>query len=56
LGAGGAASLLPEAAYRFCRDDPGADVVLSGTGDEAHLRENVRSLDAPPLPKPRARD
>lgn len=49
LGAGGASS-LPDAAYRFCRDEPGAHVVLSGTGDEAHLRENVRSLDAPPLP------
>jgi len=49
LGAGGASS-LPDAAYRFVRDEPGAHVILSGTGDEAHLRENVRSLDAPPLP------
>jgi L-galactose dehydrogenase len=49
LGAGGAES-LPDAAYRFVRDEPGAHVVLSGTGDEAHLRDNVRSLAAPPLP------
>jgi L-galactose dehydrogenase len=49
LGAGGASS-LPDAAYRFVRDEPGAHVILSGTGDEAHLRENVRSLEAPPLP------
>jgi aryl-alcohol dehydrogenase-like predicted oxidoreductase len=39
-----------EAAYRFARHEPGADVVLTGTGDLAHLDENVRSIQAPPLP------
>lgn len=46
---GGAVS-LPDAAYRFCRDEPGTDVILSGTGSLAHLRENLRSFDRPPLP------
>jgi aryl-alcohol dehydrogenase-like predicted oxidoreductase len=46
---GGAVS-LPDAAYRFCRDEPGADVILSGTGSLAHLRENLRSFARPPLP------
>jgi aryl-alcohol dehydrogenase-like predicted oxidoreductase len=41
---------LTEAAYRFCRHEPGADVVLTGTGSVDHLRENVQSILAPPLP------
>ena len=44
------ADSLPEAAYRFCRDEPGAHVVLSGTSSEAHLLQNVRALEQPPLP------
>jgi aryl-alcohol dehydrogenase-like predicted oxidoreductase len=47
---GGAAQSLPEAAYRFCRYEPGAHVVLSGTSSEAHLRENAASLVRPELP------
>jgi aryl-alcohol dehydrogenase-like predicted oxidoreductase len=47
---GGAAS-LPEAAYRFVRHEPGADVVLFGTGDTEHLRANVAALLKPPLPE-----
>ena len=39
-----------EAAYRFCRYEPGADVVLTGTGSAAHLDENIESILAPPLP------
>jgi aryl-alcohol dehydrogenase-like predicted oxidoreductase len=39
-----------DAAYRFCSHEPGADVVLTGTGRIDHLEENVRSLLAPPLP------
>jgi aryl-alcohol dehydrogenase-like predicted oxidoreductase len=46
----GGASSLTDAAYRFARHEPGADVVLFGTGDEAHLRRNVESLLKPPLP------
>lgn len=39
-----------EAAYRFCRHTDGVDVVLTGTGNAAHLEENVASILAPPLP------
>jgi aryl-alcohol dehydrogenase-like predicted oxidoreductase len=46
---GGAVSLT-DAAYRFCRDEPGAHVVLSGTSSIAHLRDNIRSLGRPALP------
>jgi aryl-alcohol dehydrogenase-like predicted oxidoreductase len=46
---GGAAS-LQEAAYRFCRHEPGIDVVLTGTGSTEHLRENVESILQGPLP------
>ncbi len=46
----GGASTLTDAAYRFARYEPGTDVVLFGTGDEKHLRTNVTSLLAPPLP------
>jgi L-galactose dehydrogenase len=49
IGANRAVS-LPDAAYRFCRDEPGAHVVLSGTSSEEHLLENVHSLERPPLP------
>jgi aryl-alcohol dehydrogenase-like predicted oxidoreductase len=44
------ARTIPEAAYRFVRHEPGVDVVLFGTGDRDHLRKNVASLLAPPLP------
>lgn len=46
----GVAAHVPEAAYRFCRAEPGIHVVLSGTGNLAHLEENVGSLLKPPLP------
>jgi len=39
-----------DAAYRYARHEPGADVVLFGTGDFAHLRSNVESILKPPLP------
>lgn len=45
----GAASLA-EAAYRFCRHEPGVDVVLTGTGSVEHLRENAASITKPALP------
>jgi aryl-alcohol dehydrogenase-like predicted oxidoreductase len=50
LTAHGAAS-TPEAAYRFCRYEPGMHTVLTGTGNVAHLQENVASLLKPPLPQ-----
>ena len=46
---GGASSLI-DAAYRFVRHEPGVDVVLFGTGEQAHLRSNIASLLKPPLP------
>lgn len=46
----GGAATLAEAAYRFVRHEPGMDVVLFGTGNVAHVRENVASILRPPLP------
>lgn len=47
----GIAFSLPDAAYRFCRDEPGINVVLSGTGNLDHLAANLESFARPPLPK-----
>jgi aryl-alcohol dehydrogenase-like predicted oxidoreductase len=47
---GGARSIV-DAAYRFVRHEPGADVVLFGTGSIEHLRSNVASILSPPLPE-----
>jgi len=41
---------VPDAAYRFCRDEPGTHVILSGTGNPAHLTDNIESFCRPPLP------
>lgn len=46
---GGASSVI-DAAYRFVRDEPGVDVVLFGTSDPHHLREDIAALTRPPLP------
>ncbi len=40
---------LVDAAYRFCKYEPGIDVVLSGTGDIEHLRANIESFSRPAL-------
>jgi aryl-alcohol dehydrogenase-like predicted oxidoreductase len=48
--AGGAVSLV-DAAYRFCRYEPGTHVILSGTGNPDHLEENTGSFSRPPLPQ-----
>jgi len=45
----GYASGIVEAAYRFVRHTPGLDVILTGTGNEAHLKENIGYLSMPPL-------
>lgn len=50
LTASGAAASIPEAAYRFCRYEPGMHTVLTGTGNVTHLQENVAALLKPPLP------
>jgi aryl-alcohol dehydrogenase-like predicted oxidoreductase len=48
----GGALTIPEAAYRFCRHEPGVDVVLTGTGNPEHLKSNIASILKPPLPNP----
>lgn len=45
----GKAATLTEAAYRFCRYEPGVDVVLVGTGSIEHLKTNAEALLKPPL-------
>src|SRR6185437_13503067 len=47
----GVARSLAEACYRFDRHLPAVDTVLTGTGNLDHLRENIRALNAPPLPE-----
>jgi aryl-alcohol dehydrogenase-like predicted oxidoreductase len=42
---------LTDAAYRFCRDEPGTHVILSGTGNPDHLHANLESFSRPPLPR-----
>jgi len=46
---GGARDIV-EAAYRYARHEPGANVVLFGTSNPAHVRSNIKSILAPPLP------
>jgi len=46
----GGAATLAEVAYRFVRHEPGMDMVLFGTGNVAHVRENIASILGPPLP------
>ena len=47
----GAASSIMEAAYRFCRHTPGIDIVLTGTGNVNHLKENLASIQGAKLPE-----
>jgi L-galactose dehydrogenase len=42
---------LTDAAYRYCRHLPGVDVVLTGTSQRAHLRQNIAAIEGPPLPE-----
>jgi aryl-alcohol dehydrogenase-like predicted oxidoreductase len=49
-GDGGASSVI-DAAYRFARHEPGADVILFGTGSLEHLEANIDSILKPPLPE-----
>lgn len=39
-----------QAAYRFCRHEPGVSCVLTGTGSQEHLASNVDAIMAAPLP------
>jgi L-galactose dehydrogenase len=45
----GAAQSITDAAYRYARHEQGVDVVLFGTGDKAHVKDNVDSILRPPL-------
>jgi len=47
----GKASTIVDAAYRFCRHEPGVHVALTGTGSADHLKANIESLTKPPLPE-----
>jgi len=47
----GGATSVTDAAYRYVRHEPGVDVVLFGTGDVGHLRQNIASIISPPLPQ-----
>jgi aryl-alcohol dehydrogenase-like predicted oxidoreductase len=48
----GAAESITDAAYRYARHEQGVDVVLFGTGDKAHVKDNVDSILRPPLAPP----
>jgi len=52
LVAEGAAESITDAAYRYARHEQGVDVVLFGTGNRAHVKDNVDSILRPPLPPP----
>lgn len=45
----GEASSLANAAYRFCRHEPGIHSVLFGTGNGQHLEKNIHALLQGPL-------
>ncbi|MBY8984550.1 MAG: aldo/keto reductase [Candidatus Lokiarchaeota archaeon] len=42
---------LVDAAYRFCRYEPGTHVILSGTGNLDHMKANIESILRPSLPE-----
>jgi aryl-alcohol dehydrogenase-like predicted oxidoreductase len=48
----GGAATVSEAAYRFCRHEPGVHVVLTGTGNPDHLKANVEAIMKPALSEP----
>lgn len=45
----GGADSITDAAYRFARHAQGADVILFGTGNQDHVRQNIDSILRPPL-------
>jgi aryl-alcohol dehydrogenase-like predicted oxidoreductase len=47
----GGAENLVDAAYRFCRYEPGTHVILSGTGNLDHMKANIESILRPSLPE-----
>ncbi len=47
----GRAEDVVDAAYRFCRDEPGTHVILSATGNLDHMQANIESILRPSLPE-----
>ncbi len=45
----GIATGIPDLAYRFCREEPGTHVILSGTSNPAHLQANLETFERPTL-------
>jgi L-galactose dehydrogenase len=45
----GRSGSVVESAYRFVRYEPGCHVILTGTGNPAHLEDNVSSINSQPL-------
>ncbi len=45
----GGAMSITDAAYRYARHEQGADVILFGTGSNAHVKDNVASILRPAL-------
>lgn len=45
------AATMTEAAYRYCRHLQGANVVLTGTSQRDHLRQNIAAIEREPLPR-----
>jgi aryl-alcohol dehydrogenase-like predicted oxidoreductase len=52
LVAEGGAESITDAAYRYARHEQGVDVVLFGTGNTAHVKDNVDSILRPALAPP----
>ena len=48
----GVAESITDAAYRYARHEQGADVILFGTGNKAHVKDNIDSILRPPLASP----
>jgi hypothetical protein len=46
----GGAESITDAAYRYARHEQGADVILFGTGNKDHVKDNVASILRPALP------
>ncbi|MCZ6680673.1 MAG: aldo/keto reductase [Candidatus Poribacteria bacterium] len=47
----GGAHTVIDAAYRYCRHEPGTNVILFGTSSSAHMRSNIDSILSGTLPE-----
>jgi aryl-alcohol dehydrogenase-like predicted oxidoreductase len=46
----GGAESITDAAYRYARHEQGTDVILFGTGNKDHVKDNIASILRPALP------